>query len=96
LLFIQTTSTLGINDRVNETLGITIELEITSHAADFFNQFLSFLAYGRSFVVKTQYGDGTNDAIPMADEGLVKKDRRRNRNHLSRNKSHERQDRKPM
>jgi hypothetical protein len=55
LLFIQTTATLGINDRVNETLGITVELEITSQAADFFIQILSFFAYGGSFIVKTLY-----------------------------------------
>jgi hypothetical protein len=45
--------TLGINNRVSETLRITAELMITSQAADFFNQILSFLAYGRSSVVKT-------------------------------------------
>jgi hypothetical protein len=53
VLFIQSTYTFGINDRANETLGITVELEITSQAADFFNQILSFLAYGRSSIVKT-------------------------------------------
>jgi hypothetical protein len=53
LLFIQTTATLGINNRVNETLEITIELEITSQAADFVKQILLFLAYGGSSVVKT-------------------------------------------
>jgi hypothetical protein len=42
LLFTQTTATIGVNDRVNETLGVTIELEISSQAADFFNQILSF------------------------------------------------------
>jgi hypothetical protein len=47
------TATLGINDRGNETLGITVELEITPQAADFFNHILSFLAYGGSSVVKT-------------------------------------------
>jgi hypothetical protein len=46
------TATLGINDRVNETFGITVELEITSQAADFSNQILSFLAYGGSSTVK--------------------------------------------
>jgi hypothetical protein len=40
LLFIQTTATLGVNDQVNETLGITVELEITSQAANFFNLIL--------------------------------------------------------
>jgi hypothetical protein len=34
LLFIQTIATLGINDRVNETLGMTVELETTSQADD--------------------------------------------------------------
>jgi hypothetical protein len=46
MLFILTTATLATSDRVNETLGITFELNITSHAADFINQTLSFLAYG--------------------------------------------------
>jgi hypothetical protein len=36
------TATLGIDDRVNETPGITVELKI-----------VSFLAYGGSSVVKT-------------------------------------------
>jgi hypothetical protein len=53
LLFIQTTAALGINDRVNETFGITVELEVTTQAADFFNQILSFLACGGSSVVRT-------------------------------------------
>jgi hypothetical protein len=43
---------LGISDRVNETLGITIELKITSQASNFINQILSFLAYGGSSIVK--------------------------------------------
>jgi hypothetical protein len=51
LFFTQTTATLGVNDRVNETLGVTIELEISSQAADFFNQILSYLTYGGSSVV---------------------------------------------
>jgi hypothetical protein len=34
-------------------LGVTIELEISSQAAGFFNQILSFLAYGGSSIVKT-------------------------------------------
>jgi hypothetical protein len=33
-------------------LGITIELEITSQAADLFHQILSFLAYGGNSMVK--------------------------------------------
>jgi hypothetical protein len=36
LLFIQITATLGINDGVNETLGITVELEITVHMHNLF------------------------------------------------------------
>jgi hypothetical protein len=51
LVFVQATATLGINDRVNETLMITIELEITSQDADFFNQIMSFLAYGGSSIM---------------------------------------------
>jgi hypothetical protein len=38
---------------VNETLQITVELDITSQAADFFNQVLTFLAHGGSSVVQT-------------------------------------------
>jgi hypothetical protein len=53
LLCTQTTPTLAVNDRVNETLGITVELEITSQATDFFNQILSFLTYVGSSTVKT-------------------------------------------
>jgi hypothetical protein len=40
------TATLGINDQVNETLGITVELEVMSEAADFIKQIFLFLAYG--------------------------------------------------
>jgi hypothetical protein len=47
------TTILGINDRVNETLGITAELEITSQDAEFFNQILSSLAYDGSCTVNT-------------------------------------------
>jgi hypothetical protein len=53
LLFIQTTATLGINDRVSETLGIRVELEITSQASNFIKQIFLFLAYGGSSVVNT-------------------------------------------
>jgi hypothetical protein len=42
-LFIWMTATLGINNSVNETLGITVEL-ITSQATNFIKQILSFLA----------------------------------------------------
>jgi hypothetical protein len=52
-LSIQTIAAFEINDRVDENLGITTELEITSQTADFFNQILSFLAYGGSSTVKT-------------------------------------------
>jgi hypothetical protein len=50
---IWTTATLGINDRVNETLGITVELKITFQVAYFIEQILSFFTYGGSSVVKT-------------------------------------------
>jgi hypothetical protein len=47
------TATFGINARANETLGITIELKITSQAANFIKQILSSLACGGSSTVKT-------------------------------------------
>jgi hypothetical protein len=47
------TATLGNNAQVNETLWITIELKVTSQAANFFKQILLFMAYGGSSVVKT-------------------------------------------
>jgi hypothetical protein len=47
------TATLGIDDRVNETLGITVELKIPLQVSYFIEQILSFLAYGGSSVVKT-------------------------------------------
>jgi hypothetical protein len=53
LLFIQKTDAFGINDRANETLGINVELEIPSQAADFFNEIVSFFAYGGICIVKT-------------------------------------------
>jgi hypothetical protein len=40
-----------MNDRVNETLGITVELKIASQAADFTKQIL-FLAYRGSSVLE--------------------------------------------
>jgi hypothetical protein len=46
-------ATLGINDRVNETLEIAVELEITSQDADFSNQIMLFLAYNGSSAVTT-------------------------------------------
>jgi hypothetical protein len=47
------TATLEIDDQVNETLGITIELKITFQVAYFIQQILLFLAYGGSSIVKT-------------------------------------------
>jgi uncharacterized membrane protein len=53
------TATFGINDQVNETLGITVELEISSEAVDFINQILSFLAYdGSSSNLFSHVADG--------------------------------------
>jgi hypothetical protein len=52
-LFIWTAATLGIVNRINETLGITVDLKITSQAANFIKQALLFLACGRSSVAKT-------------------------------------------
>jgi hypothetical protein len=46
------TATLGIGDRVNETLGIATELKITFQVAYFIQQIVSFLAYGGSSIVK--------------------------------------------
>jgi hypothetical protein len=40
LLFILTTVTLGFDEQVNETVGITVELEIMYQAADFIKQIL--------------------------------------------------------
>jgi hypothetical protein len=47
------TATLGIDDRVNETPGITIEPNITLQVAYFIEQIVSFLAYSGSSIVKT-------------------------------------------
>jgi hypothetical protein len=55
LLFIRTTAALGNNVRVNENLRITVELEITSQAANFIKQILSLLAYAGSSIGKTLY-----------------------------------------
>jgi hypothetical protein len=52
-LFIQMTATLGINNWVSETLGIRIELKITSQVTNFIVQILSFLTYGEDSVVKS-------------------------------------------
>jgi hypothetical protein len=48
--FICTTAILGINNRVNKSLGITVELKITSQVTNFIKQILSFLAYGGSSI----------------------------------------------
>jgi hypothetical protein len=53
-LFILKTVTFGFNNRVNESLGIAVELLITSHVTNFIEQILSFLAYGGNSTVKTQ------------------------------------------
>jgi hypothetical protein len=53
LFFFIRTTTLGINNRVNETLRITVQLKNMSQATNFIKQILSFLAYGGSPVVKT-------------------------------------------
>jgi hypothetical protein len=45
--------TLGINNLASETLGITLQLKITSQATNIIKQIFSFLAYGGSPVVKT-------------------------------------------
>jgi hypothetical protein len=47
------TAAHGINERVNETMGITTELKMMSQIANFINQILLFLAYGGSSLVKT-------------------------------------------
>jgi hypothetical protein len=48
------TAALGINDRVNETLGKAVQLDIMSEVVNFLAQNLSILAYGGSSVAKTQ------------------------------------------
>jgi hypothetical protein len=47
------TATLGIDGRVNETLGITVELKITLQVAYFIERIVSFLACSGSCIVKT-------------------------------------------
>jgi hypothetical protein len=46
-LFIWITATLEISNLVNETLGISAELKITSHAINIVIQNLSFLAWSK-------------------------------------------------
>jgi hypothetical protein len=52
-IFIHMTATLGINNRVSDTLGINVELKITSQVNNLINQILSFLENGGSSAVKT-------------------------------------------
>jgi hypothetical protein len=52
-LLITITTTLGINNQVNKTMGITTELKISSQVTNFIKQILSFLAYSGSSIVKT-------------------------------------------
>jgi hypothetical protein len=47
------TAAFGVNNRVNETVGITVKLMIASEATNFITQILTFLAYSGSPVVKT-------------------------------------------
>jgi pilus assembly protein TadC len=47
------TVALGVNDRVNEPLGIAVQLKVMSEVVDFLSQMLSVLAYGGSSVVDT-------------------------------------------
>jgi hypothetical protein len=49
---ISLTATLRVNDQVNETSGITVQLKIACEATNFIIQILAFLAYGRSSYVK--------------------------------------------
>ena len=54
-LFLRTTTALGINDRVSETFGITVQLKIVSQVVNFSGQISSILAYGRGSVMETFY-----------------------------------------
>jgi hypothetical protein len=51
-LFVRTTVSFEINNWLNETLRITVELKITFQATNFIKQILPFLAYGGSSIVK--------------------------------------------
>jgi hypothetical protein len=53
-LFFLTSTALGPDNRVNNTLGITTELKITSQVVYLNQQVLSFLAYGESSIMKTE------------------------------------------
>ena len=51
----RTTTSLGINDRVNEAFGITVQLKIVPQVVNFFEKMLSVLAYGGGSVMETFY-----------------------------------------
>jgi hypothetical protein len=50
--FIQMTSIPGINDGVSETLGIIVELNITSQITNFIEQILSLLACSEALLCR--------------------------------------------
>jgi hypothetical protein len=52
-LYLDDLYTFRINNRVSETLGITVEMKSTYQVAKFIKQILSFLTYGGSSIVKT-------------------------------------------
>jgi hypothetical protein len=52
-LFAWKTAALQVNNRVNETSDITIQLKIASEAPNIIIQILAFLQYGGSSFVKT-------------------------------------------
>jgi hypothetical protein len=58
------TATLGINDRVSETLGITIELKIMSQVANFINQILLFFIWWKLY-----FGDPESNFFSHAAVG---------------------------
>jgi hypothetical protein len=74
-LFIRA-ATLGTNKRVNETLRITVELNIMSQVTNCNKQILSFLAYGRTLLwilcIKHLYSYLINE-IDGFTEKLIKK-----------------------
>jgi hypothetical protein len=53
LFIIHRSAALGIYDQVNEPFRVSVQLQIISHSADFFNQILWFLTYDGSSIVKT-------------------------------------------
>jgi hypothetical protein len=52
-LFARKPAALQVNNRVNETSEITVQVKITSQATSFITQILLFLAYAGSSFVKT-------------------------------------------